>query len=95
MKGNTKDEIEAKVLQLSSREVYFSHGSVINYVEARAIGLEVEYLPPDSELWKKIWLLYCMYDHDCRRDKYLKIFEGPNVSTTIAASRASSPDTAS
>lgn len=93
MKGKTAGEIEAVVQQLSSRDVYFSHGSVINQTEAQAIGLTVEYLPPESELWKKIWLLYCMYDHDCRRDRYLKVFEGPAVSTSIAAPRTPTAST--
>lgn len=87
MKGKADIEIDAVVQQLSSRDVYFSHGSVINHTEASALGLAVEYMPPDSELWRKVWLLYCMYDHDCRRDRYLKVFEGPAVSTSIAAAR--------
>lgn len=54
------------------------------------LGLTVEYLSPEDETWQKVWLLYCMYDHDCRRDRYLKVFEGPAVSTSIAAPRATS-----
>jgi hypothetical protein len=32
----------------------------------------------------KAWLLYCMYDHDCRKDRLLKVFEGRARSTAIA-----------
>ncbi len=87
MKGRTPQEIEDTVTKLSSRDVFFSHGSVINHAEAKSLGLSVEYLKPDEELWQKIWLLYCMYNHDCRRDRYLKVFEGPSISTSIAAPR--------
>ncbi|HEV2268509.1 MAG TPA: hypothetical protein VGR92_03550 [Steroidobacteraceae bacterium] len=87
MQGRPAAEIEDTVQKLSGRDVFFSHGSVINHIEAKRLGLVIEYLPPDNEIWQKIWLLYCMYDHDCRRDRYLKVFEGPAVSTSIAASR--------
>lgn len=85
MKGRDEKDIDDTITKITGRNHYFSHGSVINHAEAKALGFSVEYLPPDDELWKKIWLLYCMYDHDCRRDKYLKVFEGPSVSTSIAA----------
>jgi hypothetical protein len=87
MSGKKPEEIEDTVKKLSSRDHFYSHGSVINHKEATQLGLNVEYLPPDSELWQKLWLLYCMYDHDCRRDRYLKVFEGQAVSTSIAAPR--------
>jgi hypothetical protein len=58
---------------------------VINYKEAAALGLSVEYLDPANEIWQRTWLLYCMYDYDCRHNRYLRVFEGPNISTGIAA----------
>ena len=85
MRGRTPDEIEQTVQKLSSRDVYYSHGSVVNHQEAVAIGLSVEYLDPSNDLWKRIWLLYCMYDHDCQKSKYLKLFEGRILSTAVAA----------
>jgi ClpP class serine protease len=87
MKGKTEAEIDATVKKLSSRDHFYSHGSVINHQEATQLGLTVEYLPPDDEIWRRVWLLYCMYDHDCRRDRYLKVFEGPSISTSIIAPR--------
>jgi hypothetical protein len=93
MNGKTPEQIEDTVKKLSSRDHFYSHGSVINHKEALQLGLNVEYLPPDTELWQKLWLLYCMYDHDCRRDKYLKVFEGQAVSTSIAAPRSAPPAT--
>lgn len=77
-------EIEAIVTRLSTRDTYASHGSTIDYNEAAALGLNVERLELQSSLWKRIWLLHCMYEYDCRKSRYLKIFEGQNASTAIA-----------
>lgn len=85
MKAKGVQQVEATVSALSSRDVYFSHGSVIDSTEAIQLGLNVTVLSEKDELWQKLWLLHCMYEHDCRRDRYLKIFEGAFVSTAIAA----------
>jgi hypothetical protein len=84
MKGKDAIEIEKVVKQLSSRDKYAAHGSCIDYNEASSIGLNVIKLNSDDALWKRIWLLHCMYEHDCRKSKYLKIFEGDARSTAIA-----------
>lgn len=78
--GADPGHIEDLVCQLSSAQRYASHGAVINAEEAESLGLDVTYLPPGEELWRKIWLLYCMYDFDCQRQSYGKIFEGSRVS---------------
>lgn len=88
MNGNSQAAIDTVVRTLSSRDIYFSHGSAIDHVEAKALGLAVEYLGPDDPIWQRIWLLYCMYEHDCRKSRYLKIFEGRMRSTAIAAPHA-------
>ncbi|MEW9305455.1 SDH family Clp fold serine proteinase [Labrys neptuniae] len=85
MKNANPAAIDAAVAALSSREKYHSHGSVIDYREAKALGLEVEYLPPEEELWQRIWLLYSMYDFDSRQNGYVKVFEGRASSTAVAA----------
>lgn len=85
MSGKTAQQIEDTIRVLSSRDVYFSHGSVIDSTEAKQLGLNVTALSEKDELWQKLWLLHCMYEHDCRRDRYVKIFEGASVSTAIAA----------
>lgn len=88
MSGATPAAVEELVSKLSSRDLYYSHGSVIDHREATTLGLKVEYLAPDDELWRRLWLLYCMYEYDCRRDNYLKVFEGRGRSTAIAAPSA-------
>jgi hypothetical protein len=91
MKGKPDADIADTIKKLSGRDHFFSHGSVINHTEASQLGLSVEYLPPDNEIWQKLWLLYCMYDHDSRRERHSKIFEGPSISTSIAATRVTAP----
>ena len=88
MKGQQAAEIDSVVQKLSSRDVYFSHGSSIDHAEAKSLGLNIEYLAPNDPIWQRIWLLHCMhcmYEHDCHNSKYLKIFEGRFRSTAVAA----------
>ncbi len=85
MASKTKEEVTAVVEKLAGRDFYKSHGSVIEHREAASLGLKVCYLPYNDELWKKIWLLYCMYDYDAQRDGLLKIYEGRSRSTQIGA----------
>jgi hypothetical protein len=85
MKGKPPADIDDVVQKLSSRDLYFSHGSVIDHNEACSLGLAVDYLKPDNPIWQRIWLLHCMCEHDCRKARYLKLFEGRARSTAIAA----------
>ncbi len=84
LQGKPEAEIENVVASLCTRDKYFSHGSVIDHREAKQLGLAIEYLAPDSEVWQRLWLLYCMYDFDSRRSSYLKVFEGNSRSAAIA-----------
>lgn len=82
--GRDDAAIESAVQSLATRDTYFSHGSTIDHREAAALGLSITALPADDPIWKRIWLLYTMYDFDARRDGYLKIFEGRALSTAVA-----------
>jgi ClpP class serine protease len=62
--------------KISSSTGYMSHGAVIDYDEANDLGLSVEYLEPGSDLWRRIWLLYCLYDYDSKAKGLGKVFEG-------------------
>jgi hypothetical protein len=84
--GKTPTEIEQVVQQLSTRDVYHSHGSVIDHAEATRLGLKATLLPADDPLWKWLWLLRCMYERDARARSAVKIFEGPKYSSTIRQS---------
>ncbi len=72
------EKIDTTLNALLSRDHFHSHGSVINHRDAQALGLNVEYLRPDNDLWQRIWLLYCMYDEDCRSRGLTKIVESRN-----------------
>lgn len=76
-------EINKIVASLGTRDVYFSHGSTIDAREARQLGLAVEELSHDDEIWMRLWLLYTMYDFDAQREGLLKVFESRSRSTAI------------
>ena len=85
MADRSPEDIEKVVEQLAGRSTYKSHGSVIDHEEATRLGLNVRYLSDGDELWDRIWLLYCLYDHDMHRSGLLKIYEGRARSTQIKA----------
>lgn len=84
MKGRPSEEVATTVKALAGRDRFPSHGSVVDHREAVALGLDVTYLPPGHDIWERIWLLYCMYDFDCRSRRYAKIFEGKGRSLALA-----------
>lgn len=81
--AKTDTEVDNVVKSLSTRDVYHSHGSVIDACEARRLGLNVIELPRDDELWQWLWLLRCTYEVDARRNKISKIFEGRRISNSV------------
>ena len=50
MKGADAGVIDAAIQKLCSRDVYYSHGSSIDHKEAKSLGLNIEYLPPNNEI---------------------------------------------
>ncbi len=83
--GSDPKVIEEIVNKISTRDHYHSHGSVIDSREAQALGLKVCYLPPDDDLWQRIWLLRAMCEQDCKVQRLWKLFEGTSISSAIAA----------
>jgi hypothetical protein len=61
---------------------YPSHGAVINWQEAKKIGLTINYLASTDEFWQAIWRLFCLYDVDIKSDQLVKVFEGAKASVT-------------
>jgi hypothetical protein len=76
LKGKTKNELDDVINKISSSDTYNSHGAVIDFSEAEQLGLSVEWMKPEDDLWKRIWLLYCCYDHDIKLRGIGKIIEG-------------------
>jgi hypothetical protein len=85
LKNKADPDIDRLVEQLSTRDVYYSHGSVIDAEEAKSMGLNIAKLPNSDPLWKWFWLLRCMYEADARKTKVIKIFEGRRISNSIEA----------
>lgn len=83
MKGKDDAIINETVAALASRDVFFSHGSTIDHREAAALGLNINYLKSDDEIWRRIWLLYCTYMFDVEKNSLRKIFEGASRSTSL------------
>jgi hypothetical protein len=80
LSGDKENLIPNVLAKLSSAGGYGSHGAVIDYKEATGLGLKTEWLPPESAMWKRLWLLHCMYDADTQRDNIGKICEGDTFS---------------
>ncbi|MDX1919997.1 MAG: hypothetical protein SFU25_04590, partial [Candidatus Caenarcaniphilales bacterium] len=64
-------------------DIYPVHSAVISGEDAQEIGLKINLLNQNDELWKKIWLLFCMYDYDSKLEGISKFFEGSRVSHAI------------
>jgi hypothetical protein len=86
MKDAEPGKIEDTVRKLASRDEFFSHGSVIDHTEAKKLGLTVNFLPHESELWQRFWLLYTMYAHDIQQSGAVKMFEGNSRSLAVLPS---------
>jgi hypothetical protein len=80
MKGKSKQDIDDVLAKISTANGYMSHGAVIDYDEAKSLGLSVTYIPPEEVLWKQLWLLYCMYDYDTKANGIGRIIEGEKFS---------------
>lgn len=80
MKGRPSNDAQETLNKISSASGYLSHGAVIDYDEATSLGLSVDYLPPEDDLWQRVWLLYCLYDHDTKVRGLAKVIEGSKYS---------------
>lgn len=58
-----------------------SHGQMISAADAFEIGLGVELMPPDSDIWRRFWELHC--NQRLAIDDNQKIFESAYVSLII------------
>jgi len=86
MSGKAASDIASVVKKISTPSTYGSHGAVIDYSEAHDLGFSVEMLEDSSTLWRRIWLLYCLYDYDTTARHIGKICEGTDFSIARRAS---------
>ncbi len=73
--GAPSTTISENLMNLS---LWKSHGQMISYEDAREIGLTIEYLPVEDEVWQMYWHLLCLQRLEIEHDK--KIFESAWVS---------------
>ena len=77
MLSNLDEEaLSGVIAKVSSSTAYRSHGAVIDFSEAKQLGLSTSWMPPEGDLWKKVWLLYCLYDFDTKTRNLGRIIEG-------------------
>jgi len=77
--------------ELANIQRWLSHGKVINCKDARELGILVEEVPKDSELWKLIWELHCRSEHLLNITNNVKLFENEKTHLTYAIGRISPP----
>lgn len=46
--------------ELLNTKRWYAHGQVISGAAAKGIGLDIELVDADSDLWREIWQLYCL-----------------------------------
>lgn len=61
---------------------HLSHGAAIDHAAALDMGLDVQYLPPEDDLWGAIWRLYCDYVVALRGTGAAQTFESRVASIT-------------
>lgn len=61
---------------------YPSHGQMINWEQAQAMGLDVIYYPPTDPIWRKYWTLYCHLRLSVESDN--RLFESNYVSLLLS-----------
>ncbi|WP_028776203.1 SDH family Clp fold serine proteinase [Shimazuella kribbensis] len=69
--------------ELINIEKYPNHGQVINYQDARKIGLNVVYKADHDPLWQAMWQLYINYMIMMREKESVKIYESTYSSIMI------------
>jgi len=80
---SSDDDIGKVVNSLATRDIYASHGSTVDASEALKLGLKVERLDPNNDLWQRLWLLWNMYSYDCDLHGYDKMFESRFASHSV------------
>lgn len=83
MMKDQEEKVSEVVACLCSRTRYHSHGSVINAKEAKELGLAVEIMPPNSDLWKMFILLHSLYKTDSDLRQISKFFEQETFSQQV------------
>lgn len=76
-------EIKQLAVTLCVNEKFHTHGTPISVIDAQELKLPIESLGENDQLWKRLWLLYCMYSYDCTLKGFSKVFETRRVSHAL------------
>jgi hypothetical protein len=68
--------------ELNNAKEYRSHGAVIDADRAAAMGLAINYLEPEDDLWQAYWRLYCL-DRLALETPNQRLYEGRRASLQI------------
>lgn len=68
--------------RLNNSRQYLSHGAVVDADDAVALGLRVELLTRDDDLWQAFWRLYCEM-RVALSDPTKRLYEGRKVSLLL------------
>lgn len=74
-KGGNWTEIAGKLMDINR---WPAHGQLISWEDAKEMGLEVEYVAPDSKEWRAYWSLYCQQRYALKDGQ--KLFESDYAS---------------
>lgn len=75
MLKDNQSKAEQIAENLADANIHLSHGRVIDRNEAKSMGLDVEFVEKEDELWKFIWELHCRTTMALTGSKAVKIFE--------------------
>lgn len=64
---------------------WLTHGQMIGYQNAQNLGLKIEYMRPEDDVWRAYWQLYCQQRYGMKDEE--KLFESDFVSLPISQSQ--------
>lgn len=76
-----KGNFTSVAAKLIDTDHWLTHGKVINRQAAEAMELDVKYLPPTEESWRRYWRLYCLQRLSLNDGG--KLFESEHVSLAV------------
>lgn len=75
------DEADSAARKLADTNEWHSHGQMISHEQCLKIGLKVTYMNPKSDVWEKIWRLYCLQLNGILQDHHT-LFES-NIASLV------------
>lgn len=90
LRGNVNKAKEV-AKELANIQRWLSHGRVISSKDAKDLGLVIEEVSKDSDLWKLIWELHCRSEHALNLTNSVKLFENEKINLSLTIGRVALP----